>query len=158
MCSMLQKRGEDLAAKDRNEIAFRIKLIDEAVKSTANAVLVKHDLTLAQMRAIGYLAEHKGSCAQKDLEDKFCVRHSTLIGVIKRLCAKDMVAVETDSTDKRKRIIHLTEKGETVWKELMGTLDGITNRMLFGMTEKEIDCLSALLGRVYTNLTSKTTD
>lgn len=154
MCSMLQKRGENLAAKDRIDIAFRIKLIDEAIKAAANAVLVEHDLTLAQMRAICYLGEHGGSCAQKDLEERFRVRHSTLIGVIKRLCAKDMVIVQTDPSDKRKRIIRLTEKGSNFWKELKGTLDGVTNRMLRGLTTEEVNCLTDLLGKVYANLTN----
>jgi len=153
---MLQKRYEDLLAKD-GDIAFRIKLIDEAVKAAANAALQQYGLTLVQMRVIGFLGNREGhACPQKDLEEAFCVRHSTMIGLIKRLCAKGLVAAETHPEDRRKRIIRLTERGEAVCRELKGLLLDVRTRMLNGLTREEIDRLSELLGRVYANLTDKT--
>jgi len=139
---------------DKADIGFRIKRLNDVMHARANAVLSEYGLTFAQMKVLMFLKKRSGNrCLQKELEETFCVRHSTMTGIIKRLCAKGFATSEVDRSDRRMRNIGLTEKGANLAEQVDETHNAARKTLLRGFTEEQIRTLSGLLDAVYGNLT-----
>ena len=95
----------------RENLEFYFKRINDALISYVNNELRDLDLTFSQMEVLQLLFERKGeNIYQKDIEKHFNLSHPTVIGILKRLQAKDLVKVKRIEEDKRKRNIVLTDK------------------------------------------------
>ena len=67
-------------------IGFYFKRIDEIMSMAANAHLKKYDITCSQANILFYMLEKgKNVVMQKEIEQEFGLRHSTIIGLLKRM-------------------------------------------------------------------------
>ena len=81
------------------------QIITEALESM--------ELTSAQGRLLGYLAHCKEPPCPSDVEETFQLTHPTVSGLLSRLEQKGFLELLPDPSDKRKKRIHMLEKG---WK------------------------------------------
>ncbi len=133
-------------------LGHRLKIINDTIVADGNAIMKEKKLTLSQVRLLVFLRHHGGSAHQKELEDFFGVTHPTLIGIIKRLEAKGMVAVSIDNDDRRARIISLTESGDKECDYARKGVEKVEAILVEGFTEEEIIQLGNMLDRVMDNL------
>ncbi len=90
------------------DIGFLIKLVGDTIETTTNQKLKPYDITLSQGRVLSYLNSRNGlKTSQKMLEEYFKVTHPTMIGILKRLEAKDLIISLVDPDDRRIRNIYL---------------------------------------------------
>lgn len=76
-------------------IDFYFKRIDEIMSMAANAHLKKYDITCSQANILFYMLEKgKNVVMQKEIEQEFGLRHSTIIGLLKRMEKNNFVRVE----------------------------------------------------------------
>ena len=138
------------------DIGLLIKKIDLSVRASANRYLSNFDLTLTQMRVVGFLARQVNLTAQqKTMEKFFCVAHPTMTGIVQRLESKGLVVSKVNETDKRMKMIALTEYGERAASCAKDHRRKIETAMSAGLTEGEKETLASLLHRVYENLSEK---
>ncbi|MCL4461443.1 MAG: MarR family transcriptional regulator [Nitrospirae bacterium] len=77
----------------------------------------KMGLTGGQFDVIATLGDTDGMCC-RELSEKTLVTKGTLTGVLDRLEKKGLIFGTVSSSDRRIRIIRLTEKGETLFREV----------------------------------------
>lgn len=106
---------------------------------------------------IGYLADHRDSDVfQKDLEEVFSVRRSTMSGIILRMEQKGfLVRVPVDHDARLKKLV-LTEKGGEIHALMETNLQAAEQKLLEGLSNEEKETLFRLLQKLRANLESDT--
>ena len=135
------------------ELALKLKMIDDSIKKKANNDLVEMDLTIVQHHTLVYLVHQNDLTAElKAIEREFRVSQPTVAGIAQRLEAKGYVEALAHPTDKRVKLIRLTDQGEALcrrsWEKMKARMDGMTA----GLSEEELSELDRLLDIVYRNV------
>jgi DNA-binding MarR family transcriptional regulator len=106
-----------------------------------NAIL---DVTPTQFAALMRLAE-VGTCSQNRLGRLIAMDAATIKGVVERLLAKGLIALETDPEDRRRSLIRLSRNGEQAARDLMAMGHDISCKTLEPLAEEErVGLLAAL--------------
>ena len=90
--------------------------------------------------------------SMKELERKFCVAQSTVVGIISRLEQKGFVDAFGDASDKRIKVVHITSAGEACCREAAGFMAAAEQMLLHGFSEDEKAMFNQLLARAAENM------
>ncbi len=132
---------------------FLLKKIEESLKKRADENLRELDLTVTQSHILRVLdCQEKGTCTLKDLERFFCVAQPTIAGTVSRLEKKGYVEALADESDRRVKVVRLTELGRKQNRLSREKVQETERQMLTGMTEEEQRELKRLLQTVYENI------
>ena len=132
------------------DVGFLLKRITTAIGHNADQGF--KPVTLSQMRVIMYIARSPGQrCCQKDIEARFGVSHPTVVGLLKRLEAKGLVATNMSATDKRRKEVFLTAAGNALLDEAMKHRVSMEKQLRKGLTEEDLRQLRRLLTQIYQN-------
>jgi DNA-binding MarR family transcriptional regulator len=102
---------------------------------------------------IGYLADHKDiDVFQKDLEDIFSVRRSTMSNIIARMEDKGFLVRTPVGHDARLKKLVLTEKGEAIHALMETNVTAVEQTLIAGFSDEEKETLFRLLQKLRTNL------
>ncbi|MCR5539006.1 MAG: MarR family transcriptional regulator [Lachnospiraceae bacterium] len=137
--------------KEKN-IGYLIKIISDKLRMRADADMVEHNLTLSQCRVHAYLNHHDGEATQKEIETFMEVSHPTVVGIISRMERAGHVVTRTDETDKRNKIVRLTEESRAMGWEIEQTTMAREKAMLAPLTEEEVFELRRMLEIIYQNI------
>ena len=137
------------------DLARKLKMIDDCVKRKANADLEEMDLTFAQHHTLVFLVMREDHTAElKELEREFKVSQPTVAGLAQRLEVKGYVESLQHPTDKRVKMIRLTEQGEALCRRSWERMKKRGDRLTAGLSEAELFELDRLLDVVYRNIES----
>jgi DNA-binding MarR family transcriptional regulator len=89
---------------------------------------------------------------QKDLEEVFLVRRSTMSSILLRMEEKGLLTRTSVDHDARLKKITLTEKGLRLHKQMEHSIDEMEDRLSSGLSPEESKTLLALLEKVRHNL------
>ncbi|MCD8146554.1 MAG: MarR family transcriptional regulator [Clostridiales bacterium] len=132
---------------------FLLKKIDEALKKRADQSLRELDLTITQSHILRVLdSQENGTCTLKELERFFCVAQPTIAGTVSRLEKKGYVEALADESDRRVKVVRLTELGKRQNRLSREKVQETEWQMTAGMTEEEQRELKRLLQMVYENI------
>ena len=93
-------------------IGYLLARIHSNMDRRANNTLKASGMTFSQMRLLHFLFKQgEATPSQKDIEDFLQVSHPTVVGLIQRLEAKELVRSGFDSQDRRVKSVYLTEAG-----------------------------------------------
>ncbi|MBR2737179.1 MAG: MarR family transcriptional regulator [Lachnospiraceae bacterium] len=137
--------------KEKN-IGYLIKSISDKLRMRADADMVEHNLTLSQCRVHAYLNHHDGEATQKEIETFMEVSHPTVVGIISRMERAGHVVTRTDETDKRNKIVRLTDESRAMGWEIEQTTLAREKAMLAPLTEEEVSELRRMLEIIYQNI------
>lgn len=127
-----------------------IKRIDNALEKEANSNLQSLNLTMQQNRVLILLAHAEGNTLSlKTLEERFCAAQSTVAGLITRLEKKGLVEGLQDPSDKRVKLVRLTEEGIRVNAQSRQMVVNSEERLTALLTEDEKAVLLTCLQKVY---------
>ncbi len=105
---------------------------------------------------IAYLYDHKESDVfQRDLEQEFSVRRSTMSKVLTVLEQKDLIKREDVSYDKRLKKIVLTQKAQLFADKIIDHRVELEKKLTSGITEKELKNFKATLEKLKKNLSKE---
>lgn len=133
-------------------LGYKFKRIHEMFCSRANADLKQIDLTYSQMEILFYLNHHRQPVSQKELCEVIQVSHPTMIGLIRRMEEKGLLICRTDSGDRRKNSIEMTDKSREILEHTKKRHQKDDEKLVKGFTEEEARLLNELLSRVYRNM------
>ncbi len=104
---------------------------------------------------IGYLAGHREQDVfQKDLEEIFSVRRSTMSNIILRMEQKGfLVRIPVDYDARLKKLV-LTEKGEAIHALMESNITDVEMKLTRGFSDDEKETLFSLLTKLRHNLES----
>lgn len=139
----------------KDNISFIVKHISVGVDRYVNNELKEFGLTLTQMRVMGFI-KHRGELdtSFSNIEEFLSVSHPTVIGIIKRLEQNGFVIVNTPTTDKRVRLVSLTDKHKDLFKSFDESQLRLEGKLVSNLTDKEIanvkNCLNVMLSNLHT--------
>lgn len=111
-------------------------------------------LTSAQWRVLAYLARHEGS-NQASLADFMDMEPITLSRHLDRMEAAGLTERRRDPVDRRAHQLFLTDAARRLVPVFRAVASEVIAEALDGISEAEVEQVSALLARVRSNLTGK---
>ena len=136
----------------QNDIGYLIKNINDKLKVKADADLKHSNLTLAQSRVLAFLDRRGGQATQKEIEVYLEVSHPTVVGIISRMEQNGHLKCWVDETDKRNKIVALTEQAKALGKEMEQQILSNEKKLLASLSEDDIKKLKQMLLTMYNNL------
>ena len=103
-----------------------------------------HDLTPVQYAALSTITTHPG-IDQVTLAGLIAYDRTTITGVVDRLVQRGFVVRESSSTDRRARLLQITDQGRRTLGEIEPAVAAAQRIMLRGLTADETDVFMRLL-------------
>ncbi|WKY45889.1 MarR family transcriptional regulator [Eubacteriaceae bacterium ES2] len=139
--------------KQQFNFGVTIKQLNNIMEIRFNKSLKKWDLTYSQFSVIMYLFLNQNQqIKQKDIEDVFMLKGSTVTGIIKRLEEKDFITRQSDPSDRRVNYLNLLPKGLALENFVYEEVDRLEKETLRVFTQSEKKVLEGLLRRGLDNL------
>lgn len=135
------------------DCAILIKMINDAIESTAMREFQKHDITLSQIRHLEYIHERGGKdVLLKEIESHFNVSQPTVVGIMKRLEKKGLIYLKQDKNDQRAKTANLSPTGIRFYAQAETAKKELDNLIFKPLTEQEQNMLKESLRKVYIGL------
>jgi DNA-binding MarR family transcriptional regulator len=137
-------------------LGFRIRSVWQQVKRLMNRHLTENDgygLTGMQFAIVSFIAKEstERDVFQKDLEQKFDIRKSTVTGILNTMERDGLLLRETVPYDARLRKMILTDKALQAKKNSEQVIDTVENQLSKGLTEEEIATFLTILEKISKN-------
>ncbi|MFF2091386.1 MarR family winged helix-turn-helix transcriptional regulator [Paenibacillus sp. NPDC058174] len=138
--------------QERN-LQHQFRMIGLMMKISADKKLESLGLTIEQGLAIRYIDGHEeGGLSQKDLENTFNRKGSSISSLVNNLEKKALVVRKADPKDDRRKLLRVTPAG----KELVGAFEQyfeeFEHTLLNGFTADEANLLFRFLERIEANI------
>jgi len=112
--------------------------------------------TSAQIMIIGYLSDHEGvDVYQKDLENEFHVRRSTITGVLQGMEKKGLIERGTVSSDARLKRINLTGEGRKIHQRIVRSMRLLECVAMKDVTKEEKKVFLDVLNKIKENFSNE---
>ena len=133
-------------------ITEKMKKIIFNIRNDLDNKLRKYNLTTVQVLILLYLNNNNDKeVIQKDICEHFSLKHSTVISILKKLIDKNLISKK----EGYKSFISITNEGIKML-DLVGAKNGfIEDKLLDGFSDEEINNLSNMLDRMYSNILSE---
>ena len=126
---------------NNQDIGSLLKQIHDKMKVSADASLKEIGLTISQAMAMEFLHEKGGKVA-----------HPTVVGIVSRLEKNGFITCYVDETDRRNKIICVTDKAEKNAEKMYNGRAEAESRLLQSLSAEEIEELRRLLQILYNNV------
>ncbi len=134
------------------QIGYLMKVINDRIKVNADADLKEHNLTLTQSKVLAFLNRQGGRSTQKEIEDFLNVTHPTVVGVVTRMEANGFLESWLDPSDKRNKVVALTEAARSTGLEMENKILEFERRMTRGLSDEQVAGFIDTLEHIYRNL------
>ena len=137
-------------------LGFRIRSLWQQIKRLMTRHLTENDgygLTGMQFAIVSYIAKEstERDVFQKDLEQKFDIRKSTVTGILNTMERDGLLLRETVPYDARLRKMILTDKALQAKNNSEQVIDTVENQLSKGLTEEEIATFLTILEKISKN-------
>lgn len=137
-------------------LGFQIRSLWQQIKRLMNRHLNENDgygLTGMQFAIVSFIAKEstERDVFQKDLEQKFDIRKSTVTGILNTMERDGLLLRETVPYDARLRKMILTDKALQAKKNSEQVIDTVENQLSKGLTEEEIATFLTILEKISKN-------
>lgn len=122
----------------------------EVERSTARQQL--ESLTGLHGWVIGHIARQDGPVFQRDLEERFSVRRSTMSNILSLMEKNDLIVRTPSKKDSRTKEITLTRRAWMIDRIIKTDLDRIEELITDGLTEGELDAFFSAVDKMKENL------
>lgn len=99
-----------------------------------------------------FLDDNGGEATQKEIEEFLQVSHPTIVGVVSRMENNGFLITWLDPSDRRNKIVKLTDKSISVVKEIKNLIRLQDEKMLHTLTQEQIKTLEETLKIICKNL------
>ena len=115
-----------------------------------------YGLTGMQFAIVSYIAKEstERDVFQKDLEQKFDIRKSTVTGILNTMERDGLLLRETVPYDARLRKMILTDKALQAKQNTEQVIDSVESQLSKGLTEEEITTFLSILEKISKNAES----
>lgn len=142
--------------EEQYRIGWHVKVLSNLIKREVGNYCCEKcsdELTGNNMFIIGYLAKNREKdIFQKDLEEVFSVRRSTMSAIILRMEKKGFLVRESVAYDARLKKLVLTEKGRRIHEMIESKVAETEEKLSACLSEDEKKTLCFLLEKLRQNL------
>ncbi len=132
---------------------FKIFNIHKIICNKANKLFSKDGVNI-QFEQIPVLmvAYYHGPVSQQDIADEITRDKSSVLRTIASLESAGFLQVQPDATDKRKKLVSITDTGEDLAKKIAGEAEAIDDQMFTNLSVAEKLILTELLEKCANHL------
>ncbi|TWT29404.1 HTH-type transcriptional repressor NicR [Posidoniimonas corsicana] len=134
-----------------DSIGFWLAVTHQAYTRRLESTLAPHGITYRQAQVLGYLAL-EGPLFQADLAAKMLIEPPSLVGVIDRMEAAELIERQPCPDDRRKKMIHPLPGSNQVWKKVTRCAKNLRTEASEGLSDREQATLKRLLKKVRDNV------
>ena len=137
------------------EIGKTIKLLSNYLNRRLlqiPAIKNQQDITPVQGMILGFIVEEERDIFQKDIEQTFTLRRSTVSGVLSSMEEAGLIIRERVESDARLRKITATEKGKKQHSLIKSELSAIEYQIIAGIPDEEITAFLQTAEKIKRNL------
>lgn len=147
-------KKENLSPREENwdqRLGFLMHDVSRLRRKVFDNVMKPVGVTRSQWWVMAHLSRHDGM-SQTDLAEVLELGRAALGGLVDRLEALELVRRESTPTDRRAKLVFLTEKGRKMIVTMRGQSDRMSEAILDGLNEDDRQRLTELLTTVKRNL------
>ena len=134
-------------------IGLKIKQINTVFEKDFNQMLKSIGITSSQCAVLDFLFQTRlDEVSQRDIEKHLSLKNPTVTGLLKRMDEKGFILCVQSTSDKRKKVIHLTEKAYDIQRKMDNYRKKMDKILTRGMTTKEVQSLKKQLEKVMNNI------
>lgn len=133
------------------DYGLMIKQISDRMSATADASFSRHGLTSSQANVLGYLSARGGEATQKEIAGHLGVAHTTVLGLVARLTQAGFLSWYPGKSDKRSRVICMTEQAWKLDAILARERQEHEARLVSGLDAREREEFRRILEKVCRN-------
>ena len=126
-------------------------LITRRWRVIMDAEVKRFGLTSATCRPLFYMGELGDGVRPKDLAEALDMERPSLGQLIDRLEEQGLIRRQDDPHDRRGKTLHMTKAGRMIYERTVEVADHMRNRLLKGVTEKDMAACMRLFGRIFDN-------
>lgn len=116
------------------------------------------EVTMMHGWIIRYLYEHQDKDVyQRDLEQKFSIRRSTVTGIIQLMEKKGYICRESVKQDARLKKVRLTQKGIACHEEIEKMIFKMESNILQGIEKEDMNIFYKVLNQIKVNIVKEET-
>ena len=149
---MMSRSNKNNDLNDDNHIGRKIVLVSKTIQHAFDLELRnKIGITMAQWRVINILTTQNG-ITQREIANKLGSDTSTLIPLIDRLEAKELVERKPDPSDRRVNRLYLTKKAEALLGPMHSCVLSIRKILTRGIDTDQLEITKQVLEGINDNL------
>lgn len=133
---------------------FLLMDVSRLLRRSFQKRMVGGELTLAQSRALIYIARNPG-VRQVELAEILEIQPITLARLVDQLESCGLAERRPHPSDRRAYQLYQTSKADNYLDGMAGVIQQIREEAFAGLDDKELDALRASLEKVYNNLTTQ---
>lgn len=134
-----------------NSVGYWIFATAHAVSLAMNEELQAHGITYRQWEVLAWIS-YAGEMSQTELAERMGIEAPTLVGVLDRMERDGWIQRVPSETDRRKKLIHPTERVEPVWSQMINCGLRVRERAIKGISPEQLESLRAVLRTMCENL------
>lgn len=140
----------------KRHISFTLRMIHNQIKTVIRKSIPKSDIApLSQLQGgiLGFLYHHQDKpMYQKDIEKEFRISRATATNTLQVMEKNGLIVRKSQDKDARLKRIFMTQAATANHMKVEAHMQMMDDRMLRGMSDKDIEELNRLLEIVMTNL------
>ncbi len=134
-----------------NSVGYWIFATAHQMACAMNERLQELGITHRQWEVLGWLS-FEGALSQTELAERIGIESPTLVGVLDRMERDGWIQRVPSETDRRKKIIHPTERVEPVWAKMVACGLDVRAKATKGLSEDQLRNLRETLQVMRDNL------
>lgn len=134
-----------------NSVGYWIFATAHDLACTINEEFAGLGITHRQWEVLAWIS-YLGELSQTELAEKMGIEAPTLVGVLDRMERDGWIQRIPSETDRRKKLIRVTDRVDPVWAQMVERGLQIRARAIAGISEEQLDNLRETLGIMRKNL------
>lgn len=142
--------------ENRRNVNFAVKQLYHIIeRDIDDSLSEKSELTKAQGGIIHFIMNSNGDVFQKDIEEEFKIRRSTVSVLLSSMEKNGYIRRETVDSDARLRKIVLTEKALSNHRKIHGFFEKYDEGLREGISDEELDLFFSVIDKIRHNIEKK---
>lgn len=129
-------------------LGFHLRMAHVAIYRDFAETMEELALTQKQLAVMELISGNPGA-SQIDLANTLGTDRATMMALVNRLAARDLIERRPSSADRRRQELHLTKAGSAVLTRARKLIDKHEQRFIALFSRGEMDALLAALKRIY---------
>lgn len=130
-----------------HSIGYLLRENARLVLGRLQVLLAPHDVTLGQYFVLRELWRQEG-LTQRELSERIAIQEQSTVATIDAMERRDLVVRVRSTEDRRKTHIHLTARGRSLRRQLLGYAAQVINGATAGFSADELETLRLLLRKL----------
>lgn len=146
--------GGEFVFPPQDSIGFLIRDTHRAFTKALGAAIAEEGVTAGMWFFLRVLWEEDG-LTQRELSRRIGMMEPTTVSAIDTMEKRGFVTRRIDDADRRRRLVHLTEKGRALKQTLLPRAFDVNMAAIEALTREEVATLRDLMSRIKANLEEK---